>query len=345
MSSKKEYDLIALGEVMLRLDPGDSRIANARTFSVWEGGGEYNTARAFASCFRLRSAVVTALADNPVGALIRNLIAAGGTDVKWVDMRLFDGTGTLIRNGLNFTERGFGVRAPLGCSDRGHSAASRIQPADFDWDEILSVTGIFHTGGIFASLSDSTAETVKAAASAARKYHVPISFDLNYRPSLWKNRGGREAAVRFYGEIVAEADFLFGSEEDYALLTGNEITDVFPDSLKEVLNRFPHLKGAGASSRTVLSASRNRWQCLFADRNGVYMSRVYDLEIYDRVGGGDGFVSGFLAAVSGGCDFREAVEWGAAHGALVMTTPGDTSFATLEEVKALAEGCESRIIR
>lgn len=345
MSPENKYDLIALGEVMLRLDPGDFRIAHARSFSVWEGGGEYNTARAFASCFRRRSAVVTALADNPVGLLIRNLIAAGGTDVRWVEMRPFDGTGTTIRNGLNFTERGFGVRAPLGCSDRGNSAASQISPGDFDWNEILSSAKMFHTGGIFASLSESTADTVKAAVAAARKYHVPVSFDINYRPSLWKNRGGREAAARFYEEIVSEADYLFGSEEDYALLTGEKETAVFPDSLKDVLLKFPHLKGAGASSRTVLSASRNRWQCLFADRSALFESRVYDLEIYDRVGGGDAFVSGFLAAVSDGLGYREAVEWGAAHGALVMTTPGDTSFASLDEVKALVKGCESRIQR
>lgn len=345
MSLRKEFDLIALGEVMLRFDPGDLRIAQARQFSVWEGGGEYNTVRAFSSCFRLRSAVVTALADNPVGELIRNLMAAGGVDLRWVQMRPFDGTGATIRNGLNFTERGFGVRAPLGCSDRGNSAASQIHKDDFDWDTILSSTQMFHTGGIFSSLSQTTAECVLQATAVARKRGVPVSFDLNYRPSLWQNRGGRKAAARFFEETASQVDYLFGSEEDFALLTGEATTAVFPDALYDVLKRFPQLKGVGASCRTVLSASRNRWQCLFADRKALYESRVYDLEILDRVGGGDGFVSGFLAAVCRGCDFQTAVEWGAAHGALVMTTPGDTSFATEAEVTALASGGESRINR
>lgn len=345
MISEKKYDLVALGEVMLRLDPGAYRIVQARSFSVWEGGGEYNVARAFSSCFGFRSAVVTALADNPVGMLIRSLIAGGGTDTRWVKMRPYDGTGKTIRNGLNFTERGFGVRAPLGCSDRGNSAASQIRPEDFDWEEILSSAKIFHTGGIFASLSETTEKTVLTAASEARKQKVPVSFDLNYRPSLWQSRGGKEAAVRLFRQAAGEADYLFGSEEDYALLLGKGVTASFSEALRIVLKEFPGLKGAGASNRTVISATRNRWQCLFADRDRIYKSRDYDLEIYDRVGGGDGFVSGFLAAVFRGYDFQTAVEWGAAHGALVMTTPGDTSFATVKEVEALADGCERRIER
>lgn len=341
---EKQFDLAALGEVMLRLDPGDSRIAHARTFSVWEGGGEYNVAKAFASCFGLHSAVVTALADNPVGSLIRNLITAGGTDTRWLKTVPFDGTGETVRNGLNFTERGFGVRAPLGCSDRGNSAASRIGPGDFDWDRIMSEVKMFHTGGIFASLSDSTAATVRTAVAVARKHGVPVSFDINYRPSLWQSRGGREAAVRFFEKMIPDVDYLFGSEEDYALIAGSK-SAVLPDTLRAVMLRYPQLKGAGASCRTVISASRNRWQGFYTDCGGLYESRVYDTEIYDRVGGGDGFVSGFLAAVCGGKDPQTAVEWGAAHGALVMSTPGDTSMATAADVSALAAGCESRIRR
>ena len=203
---RERFDLVSLGEVMLRLDPGERRIAQARNFSVWEGGGEYNPARAFASCFGLRSAVVTALADNPVGRLIRNLIAEGGTDSRWVRMVPFDGIGESVRNGLNFTERGFGLRAPLGCSDRGHSAASQIKADDFDWDEIFSVTDRFHTGGIFASLSDTSTQTAAAAVAAARARGVSVSFDLNYRPSLWKNRGGKEAAVSLFETFAEQAD-------------------------------------------------------------------------------------------------------------------------------------------
>lgn len=341
---RERFDLVSLGEVMLRLDPGERRIAQARNFSVWEGGGEYNPARAFASCFGLRSAVVTALADNPVGRLIRNLIAEGGTDSRWVRMIPFDGIGESVRNGLNFTERGFGLRAPVGCSDRGHSAASQMKADDFDWDEIFSMTDRFHTGGIFASLSKTSAQTAAAAVAAARDRGVSVSFDLNYRPSLWKNRGGKEAAVSLFETFAEQADFLFGSEEDYALLIG-ETEAVFPEVLSKVLKRFPNLKGCGASHRRVLTASDHRWQCFFSDRKGTVSSREYELPILDRVGGGDGFVAGFLAASVYGEEVSEAVEWGAAHGALVMSTPGDVSFASAEEVKALVAGKERRIER
>lgn len=340
----ERFDLVSLGEVMLRLDPGERRIAQARNFSVWEGGGEYNPARAFASCFGLRSAVVTALADNPVGRLIRNLIAEGGTDSRWVRMVPFDGIGESVRNGLNFTERGFGLRAPLGCSDRGHSAASQIKADDFDWDEIFSVTDRFHTGGIFASLSDTSTQTAAAAVAAARARGVCVSFDLNYRPSLWKARGGKEAAFRLFETFARQADFLFGSEEDYALLTG-ATEAVFPEVLTEILTRFPNLKGCGASRRRVLTASDHRWQCFFSDGKRTVSSREYGLPVLDRVGGGDGFVAGFLAASVYGEDLSSAVEWGAAHGALVMSTPGDVSFASAEEVRALAGGAERRIDR
>lgn len=345
MKGEKAYDIVSLGEVMLRLDPGDCRISQARQFTPWEGGGEYNVARAFCSCFGLKAAVVSSFVENEVGRLLFNLIKAGGVCTQWIRFVEDDGIGESVRNGLNFTERGFGVRGAVGCSDRGRSAASQIQPQDFPWHEIFSQVHHLHTGGIFASLSDSTALTVSVALNAARQSGVTISFDLNYRPSLWKRRGGRAAAAAFFSQVVKDVDFLFGSEEDYALLLGEEGVATFPQVLTQIRERFPQLKGCGASSRQVLSATRNRWQGWFFDGRQIYNSRSYELEIFDRVGGGDGFVSGFLAALRYGENYQTAVEWGAAHGALVMTTPGDVSWATLKEVKTLAMGSESRIQR
>src|SRR5579862_3131175 len=194
---KKEeckWDLVSLGEVMLRLDPGDVRVATTRQFQVWEGGGEYNVARGLRRCFGLKTAVVTALADNPVGRLVEDMMLQGGVDqshVKWVK---YDGVGRTVRNGLNFTERGFGVRAALGCSDRGHTAISQSKPGDFDWEKLFGQEGArwFHCGGIFAALSETTPEVAREAMEAARRFGVVVSYDLNYRDSLWKSIGGQK---------------------------------------------------------------------------------------------------------------------------------------------------------
>src|SRR5436853_3716510 len=182
------WDMVALGEVRLRRDPGDVRIATAREFRAWEGGGEYNVARGLKRCFGLDTAIVTALADNPVGRLVEDLMFQGGVGQKYVRWVPFDGVGRAVRNGVNFTERGFGVRAALGCSDRGHTAVSQLKPGDIDWDDIFGRQGArwFHTGGIFCALSGSTPEVALEAVQAARKHGVIVSYDLNYRDSLWK---------------------------------------------------------------------------------------------------------------------------------------------------------------
>jgi len=190
------WDLVSLGEVMLRLDPGDRRVWTARTFEVSEGGGEYNVARGLKRCFGLNTAIITALADNPVGHLVEDLIYQGGVDQQFVRWVPYDGVGRAVRNGLNFTERGFGVRPALGCSDRGHTAASQLKVGDIDWDEVFGKHGArwFHTGGIFCALSESTPAVAKQAMEAARKHGTVISYDLNYRESLWKAIGGKKRA-------------------------------------------------------------------------------------------------------------------------------------------------------
>src|SRR5512132_4162869 len=198
------WDCVSLGEVMLRLDPGDERIHTTRSFRVWEGGGEYNVARGLKRCFNLDTAIVTALADNSVGRLVQDLMNQGGVDqshVKWVK---FDGVGRTARNGLNFTERGFGIRAALGCSDRGHTAVSQLRPGDIDWETIFGAEGArwLHTGGIFCALSETTPLVAKEAIDAARRNGTIVSYDLNFRESLWKSIGGKTRAQEVNRELA-----------------------------------------------------------------------------------------------------------------------------------------------
>ncbi|MDX6439380.1 MAG: 2-dehydro-3-deoxygluconokinase [Gaiellaceae bacterium] len=353
------WDVVALGEVMLRLDPGDGRIATTRTFRVWEGGGEYNVARGLRKCFGLRTAVVTGLADNPVGRLIEDLVHQGGVDTSHVVWRPYDGVGRSVRNGLNFTERGFGVRGAVGCSDRGHTAASQLRPGEIDWSAILELEGSrwFHTGGIFAGLSDTTAAVAEEAMRAARAAGVVVSYDLNYRPSLWAGVGGAEQARKVNRALVSLADVLFGNEEDLSIALGYELTGVDDDYtnldpsdyaavFEQAVEDYPNLAIVATSLRSVRSASVNSWSglCFVAGRLIEAQSRS-ELEIFDRVGGGDSFASGLIYGLLSGLEIEEALELGVAHGALAMTTPGDNSMATLEEVKRLAAGGNARVHR
>lgn len=353
------WALVALGEVMLRLDPGDLRISTARSFGAWEGGGEYNVARGLSRCFGLPSTVVTALADNPVGHLIQDLIRQGGVDqahIRWV---AYDGVGRTVRNGLNFTERGFGVRAPVGCSDRGHTAASQLKPGEVDWAAIFEAEGArwFHTGGIFAALSDTTALVAREAMQAARQAGTAVSYDLNYRDSLWRSIGGPERAQRVNQELVGMVDVLIGNEEDYAVALGlgggggdrdysRLNASDYERMLTELTRRYPLVKVAAVTLRRAFSATRNDWSAICLAGGGLYRSvERPDLEVYDRVGGGDSFASGLIYGLLTGDDPQRAVELGAAHGALAMTTPGDTSMASLEEVERVARGGAARIAR
>jgi 2-dehydro-3-deoxygluconokinase len=358
-AGEARWDCVALGEVMLRLDPGEDRIARARSFRVWEGGGEYNVARGLARVFGLRATVVTALADNPVGHLVEDLMLAGAVDLSNVIWRPYDGVGRAFRNGLNFTERGFGVRGGLGCSDRGHTAASQLEPGDVDWPKIFETEGArwFHTGGIFAALSETTPEVAAEGMAAARASGAVVSYDLNYRPSLWASIGGEQAARQVNLELVRRVDVLFGNEEDFTAALGFEVEGVGgdlssldPDSYARTAERvaaeFPNLRAVATTLRVAPTASRNDWGAILWLDGAAYQARDRkDIDILDRVGGGDSFASGLIYALLAGKGPGEAVEWGAAHGALAMTTPGDVSMATLSDVEKLAQGGSARVQR
>jgi 2-dehydro-3-deoxygluconokinase len=353
------WDLVALGEVMLRLDPGELRIATTRQFTAWEGGGEYNVARGLARCFGMRTAVVTALADNAVGRLIEDLVRQGGVDQSLVRWAKYDGVGRTVRNGINFTERGFGVRAALGVSDRGHSAASQIRPEAIDWDAIFGTEGArwFHTGGIFAGLSATTPAVAREAMEAARRHGTVVSYDLNYRPSLWADIGGQTRAREVNRELVGLVDVLLGNEEDFTAALGFEVEGLdanlsaldaanFGRMIEQVVSVFPNLRVVATTLRNAKTASRNDWGAVcWADGKLYEAQRREDLEILDRVGGGDSFASGLAYGLLAGFGPQAAVEYGAAHGALTMTTPGDTSMATLAEVEQVMRGGGARIAR
>ena len=353
------YDLLSLGEIMLRLDPGEGRICTAREFKVWEGGGEYNVARGLRRCFGLRSVVATAFADNDVGRLLEDFILQGGVATEFIKWAAFDGVGRAVRNGLNFTERGFGVRGAVGVSDRGLTAASQLKAGDFDWDKIFGKLGVrwLHTGGIFAALSDTTPGLVIEAVQAARKHGTIVSYDLNYRPSLWKSIGGQKRAQEVNKEIAKHVDVMIGNEEDFTACLGFNVPGVdehiskidvtaFKKMIEEAVKAFPNFKVTATTLRAVKSASRNDWGAICWTGGKFYEApNREDLEILDRVGGGDSFASGLIYGFLQFNDPQKAVEYGAAHGALAMTTPGDTSMATLKEVEALVKGGSARVQR
>jgi len=359
IETSRRWDCLSLGEVMLRLDPGEGRIHTTRQFQVWEGGGEYNVARGLRRCFGLRTAIATALAENQVGRLVEDFILQGGVDsslIRWVP---YDGVGRTVRNGLNFTERGFGVRAAAGCSDRGHTAISQVKAGDFDWESIFGPANgarWFHTGGIFAALSASTAEAAVEAMDAARRYGTPISYDLNFRDSLWKSIGGKAKAQEVNREIVRKVDLLLGNEEDFSAMLGVKIKGVtedfaelpiegYSEMLREVASLYPNLKMVASTLRSVRSATVNAWGAIALYEDKIVHVPQTDVEIFDRVGGGDSFASGLVYGLLAGKDVDWAVRCGVAHGALAMTTPGDTSMATLSEVERIIKGGSARIAR
>ncbi len=354
-----KYDLLSLGEIMLRLDPGEGRIRTAREFKVWEGGGEYNVARGLRRCFGLRTAVATAFADNDVGRLLEDFVLQGGVSPEFIQWRPFDGVGRVTRNGLNFTERGFGVRGAVGVSDRGQTAASQLKAGDFDWDHIFGVIGVrwLHTGGIFAALSDTTPQVVIEAVTAARKHGTLVSYDLNYRPSLWKSIGGQRRAQEVNKEIARHVDVMIGNEEDFTACLGFEVegTDAelhqievsaFKKMIGTAVQTFPNFRATATTLRAAKTATVNDWSAIAWLDGQFYESRQYpNLEILDRVGGGDSFASGFIYGLITTGDPQKAVEYGAAHGALAMTTPGDTSMADKAEVEKLMRGGSARVQR
>jgi 2-dehydro-3-deoxygluconokinase len=353
------WDLLSLGEVMLRFDPGEGRIHTTRNFQVSEGGGEYNVARGLRRCFGMETSIVTALAENPVGRLVQDLIYQGGVDqshLKWID---FDGVGRSVRNGLNFTERGFGLRAALGCSDRGHTAVSQLKPGDIDWEKIFGDEGVrwFHTGGIFCALSETTPDVAREAMDAARRHGTIISYDLNYRPSLWKGIGGPDKARAVNRELAPLIDVMLGNEEDFTAALGFEVDDLDPQHSKlEVANfqkmiesatqEFANFQVVATTLRHARTATVNDWGAVcFAEGQFFQAATRENLEILDRVGGGDSFASGLIYGFLAGLGPQWAVDCGAAHGALAMTTPGDTTMATLSEVEKVMKGGTARVDR
>lgn len=354
-----QYDCVSLGEVMLRLDPGEGRIHTARSFAAWEGGGEYNVTRGLRRCFGMRVAVVTAFADNPVGRLVEDFILQGGVDTRFIQWRKFDGIGREVRNGLNFTERGFGIRGAVGCSDRGNTAASQMKRGDVDWDGIFGGAGArwFHTGGIFAALSESTADLAIEACQAAKRHGVVVSYDLNYRPSLWKSIGGQKKAQEVNREIAKYVDVMIGNEEDFTASLGFQVEGVdehlsgidvrhFKSMIEKAVREYPNFKVTATTLREVHTATVNDWGAVCWHEGRFYEAEQRNrLEILDRVGGGDSFASGLIYGFLKFNDAEKAVNYGAAHGALAMTTPGDTTMATLAEVEKLVSGGGARVVR
>jgi 2-dehydro-3-deoxygluconokinase len=344
---------------MLRLDPGDGRVHTTRTFRVWEGGGEYNVARGLKRCFRMDAAVVTALADNPVGRLVEDLIFQGGVDQSHVLWRKYDGVGRETRNGLNFTERGFGVRAALGCSDRGHTAVSQLKPGELDWEKIFGDEGArwFHTGGIFCALSETTPAVAREAMLAAKKHGTIVSYDLNYRDSLWKSIGGKQRAREVNRELASLVDVMIGNEEDFTACLGFEVEGLdehhskldvgnFRKMIERAVAEFPNFEVVATTLRNAKTATLNDWGAVAYADGELYQSQTREnLEIFDRVGGGDSFASGLIYGFLTDRGPQWAVECGAAHGALAMTTPGDTTMATLSEVERVMKGGGARVAR
>jgi len=353
------WDCVSLGEVMLRLDPGDERIHTTRSFRVWEGGGEYNVARGLRRCFGQRAAIVTALADNPVGRLVEDLMLQGGVDLSHLKWVKYDAVGRAVRNGLNFTERGYGVRAALGCSDRGHTAVSQLKPGEIDWERIFGAEGArwFHTGGIFCALSETTPAVAREAMETAKRHGAVVSYDLNYRESLWKAIGGRERAREVNRSLAPFVDVMIGNEEDFTAALGFEVAGLdeqhskldvgnFQKMIEEAIKTFPNFKVVATTLRNARTASVNDWAAVCYTGGELFRSAAREnLEIFDRVGGGDSFASGLIYGFLENRGAQWAVECGAAHGALAMTTPGDTTMATLAEVERVMKGGAARVAR
>ncbi len=354
-----KYDILSLGEIMLRLDPGEERIHTTRNFRVWEGGGEYNVARGLKRCFGKSAAVVTAIVDNPAGHLLEDLIYQGGVNMEYVKWVPYDGIGRKARQGLNFTERGYGVRAAVGCSDRGHTAVSQMKKGEIDWDKIFGEDGVrwFHTGGIFAALSETTPDVILEAVQAAQKHGTIVSYDLNYRKSLWKDIGGQKKAMEVNRSIAPYVDVMIGNEEDFSAALGFKVEGLdadcskldpanFKKMIETAVSEFPNFKAVATTLRNATTATFNDWGAVL-----WYDGDFYDaiarpqLEILDRVGGGDSFASGLIYGLMEGKGGEKAVNYGAAHGALAMTTPGDTTMASLAEVEKVMSGGTARVDR
>lgn len=353
-ASECQYDQVSLGESMIRLSPkGHGRIEFAAELEVWVGGGEYNVAYAL-SRLGLRTGWVGGLNDSPMGMIVKNHARAVGVDTSFAVMKKYDGVGDKDRIGLNFTEVGFGPRASTTLYDRGHSATVGMKPGDVDWKKLFA-RGVrwFHTGGIFSALSDGTRAVVAEAIKAAHEAGTIVSYDLNFRSKLWSSK----QAIETTKPLVPYIDCLIGNEEDFQKVLGYQVkgvdiekgeldTTAFKDMVTRVANDYKNISVVGTTLRGVHSAGINDWSAIMWNDGKFYEGlQMPKLEIEDRVGGGDGFASGFIYGFLTGADPQTCVNTGVAHGALLMTTRGDSSMITLEELKHVAAGGSARIKR
>ncbi len=349
------FDFLALGECMIRLSPpGHQRIELTPYFEAYAGGGEYNVSYALAR-YGLRSGWISRLVDNPLGHFIRNHARTSGMDISEVVWVPFDGSGRMDRVGLNFTEVGTGVRPSVTVYDRGHTAISHMKPGDVDWKRVFGVRKVrwFHTGGIFAALSKDCSDVAREAMRAAHEAGTIVSYDLNFRGKLWSSSKATEVTKG----LIPYIDVLIGNEEDFQKALGFEVrgtdeslrtlpVDEYTNMVSRVISQYPHVRAVGTTLREVVSGLVNNWSAILCYDGRFYRSRVYEkLEIEDRVGGGDGFCSGLVYGFLSGMAPQECVEMGAAHGALLQTTRGDTSMVTLDEIKHVMGGGSARIKR
>lgn len=347
-AGETRWDLVSLGEVMLRFDPGEERISHTRNFRVWEGGGEYNVARGLRRCFGQRTSLVTVLADNPVGRLIEDLMMQGGVDLSHLRWVPYDGIGRAARNGVYFLERGAGLRGAMGMMDRGHTPISQLRAGEVDWDGIFEREGVrwFHTGGVMVALSEESPAVAREAMQAAKRHGVVVSFDCNYRPSLWKEQGGRQGSIEVNRSLMPFVDVLFGHEGDVAAVMGEASNGPpwhdeasYQEMAGRVVGDFANVKVIATTTRRPRTANRNDWSAFAYAEGDVIRSKPYlEMEIIDRVGGGDSFAAGLIYGLLEGKGMQWAIDCGVAHGALAMTTPGDSSMASLVEVERLMGG-------
>lgn len=325
---------MCLGEILLRFDPGNKRIHNSREFTVWDGGAEYNVAANASRVYRMRSVIATAVADNGLGRLAEELARAAGVDTSEILWR------EQGRNGLYFIERGFGLRPPASAFDRDDTATSRLDCGEIEWPRIFDEYGVrwFHTGGVFTGLSATTPGVAAEAMAAAKESGAIVSYDLNYRHSLWEKRGGKDAANAVNRELLRHADVVFGVFGfDSSLSNVNDYS--FRHSADAMLEDFPNLKIVVSSLRDTHTASLHALGGMCLKDGVIFRGQSFNgIEVLDRVGSGDAFASGFIASMLLGNNAQVAINHATAHGALAMTTPGDTSMATMDEILALMRG-------
>lgn len=341
------WDFAALGEVMLRFDPENDRIHNARSFRVWEGGGEYNVARNLSKVFRQKSLILTALAKNQIGELVEDLIWQGGVDSSEILWRETDGISRRTRNGMYFIERGFGLRSPVGCSDRGNTAISQLKSGEIDWKKIFAGKGArwFHTGGIFAGLSETTPEVALEAMKTAKENGAIVSYDLNYRASLWNDRGGLQAANELNHELLKYTDVVFGVENFNAKFSAYD-ENKFRAAAEKIVGKFPNLQIVATTLRDVNSAcSHNLSAVCLADGKVVKAKEFENIEVLDRVGSGDAFAAGLIYGLLNEKEIEFSLNCGLANSALTLETLGDGSAATIAEVENLAQSDNLSLFR